>query len=253
MNLHARTIVTTHAAESEDPLIGGLQSAGARVLHCPSIQIVPPEDFEPLRERIAHLNEYDWILFTSKNTVEAVAEVLESQLLEKRVFGDCKIAVVGKATGARLALLGLEPELVPSDYSAEGLAAALEQTGEVTGKKFLFPCSEIARDTLPNKLEELGGHVDRVVAYRTIVSTEPWPDLPGIPDAVLFASSSAVNGFMARLGRKNSKRIFKETLCLSIGKKTTGTLMEAGAKRIAQADTSDFEGLLQLAMRELAS
>lgn len=250
MTLHGKTLVTTHIADTDDVLIDGLRSAGAKVLHCPAIQIVPPEDLEPLRKKVARVNEYDWILFTSKNAVEAVVGILDTQLLEKRTFGDCKIAVVGKATGDRLASYGLEPDLVPSDYSAEGLAAALEKTGEVAGKKFFFPCSEIARETLRARLEKLGGQVDRVVAYRTVPSTEPWPDLPDVPDAVVFASSSAVSGFLARLGRNKSKRILEETLCLSIGKKTTGTLMEAGAMRIANADTSDFEGLLRLALEK---
>ena len=71
------------------------------------------------------------------------------------------------------------------------------------------------------------------------------------PDGVLFASSSAVAGFLERLGETNSKKILKETLCLSIGRKTTATLRDHGAARIAEASTSDFEGLLDLTLNEL--
>ena len=66
MRLKGKTLVATHPADPDNGLIDALRQAGAKVLHCPCIRIVPPEDLGQLEEKVASLADYEWVLFTSK-------------------------------------------------------------------------------------------------------------------------------------------------------------------------------------------
>jgi uroporphyrinogen III methyltransferase / synthase len=248
--LEGLVVAVTHPISSDDPFASRLRSLGADVLECPSIQIVPPEDSVALEESLARLREYDWVLLTSKSAVDAVHDVFQRNGWDFGRRGDCRIAVVGRGTGARLERIGLEPDLVPETFSGSGLAERLIRQGDANGKRFLFPCSEIAREDLCRLLSEAGGHVDRVTAYRTVTSTYEWPDrealLAGDVDAVCFTSSSTVSGFRERLGEENFQRVVASALCLSIGSKTSKTLNDLGVKGIVEAKVSSFDGLVDL-------
>jgi uroporphyrinogen-III synthase len=45
MELRGRTILITRAAAQSEELRTGLEDAGARVIECPAIEIVPVEDW----------------------------------------------------------------------------------------------------------------------------------------------------------------------------------------------------------------
>ncbi len=47
-----------------------LESYGAKVFVCPTIEIREPESYERLDEALDHLYGYDWLIFTSANGVE---------------------------------------------------------------------------------------------------------------------------------------------------------------------------------------
>src|SRR5262245_24654958 len=63
-----RILVTRRKAQSK-AITTQLESLGATVVHCPTIEVVPPASWEPLDAAIERINEYDWLLFTSSNAV----------------------------------------------------------------------------------------------------------------------------------------------------------------------------------------
>ncbi|MCA9430880.1 MAG: uroporphyrinogen-III synthase, partial [Candidatus Omnitrophica bacterium] len=164
-----------------------------------------------------------------------------------RRFGNVKIAAVGQATSRLLEDWGIVPDLVPENFTAEDLFRQLESEGEVEGRSFLFPCSEIARETLEKSILAGGGEFDRVTAYRTVAIEEPWhPDIPLSElsiDGICFTSSSTVRGFRARIGSEAFQVLANSTPMYSIGPKTSQTLAEIGARDIRESEVSDFEGL----------
>ena len=233
-------LVLTHPAAEEDVLREALRANGAEVLECPCIEIVPPEESAPLRALVRKLGDYHWLLLTSKNAVDALADTLEELKLDARAAAACKIGVVGDATARRLwERLRLRPDVIPSEFTGEGLAETLVSRGEISGRRFLFPCSEIAREDLPKRLEEAGGIVDRVTSYRTVTPSAEWPCRdrlePGQVQGVVFTSSSTVTGFWEKMGAKPFADLFKDTIAFSIGKKTTATLRELGVSNVREA------------------
>ena len=164
--LTGRRILVTRRPEQSASLTGPLRALGATVLELPLIEIRPPLDCGPLDRALSRLSEYDWLVFTSSNAVEAVAE-------RRAVLGLVgalpKVAVVGPATRDALALAfgGVTPDLEPvQEHRAEGLLHAFA-SWDLSGRKVLLPLSARARDTLASGLGHRGALVDTVIAYRT--------------------------------------------------------------------------------------
>ncbi|MCA9449197.1 MAG: uroporphyrinogen-III synthase, partial [Candidatus Omnitrophica bacterium] len=245
--LRDKLFVLTHPAEADDPLQTRLSQWGAGVLLCPSIRIDPVEESTDLIKKLTHMEDYDWVLFTSKNAVRAVREIFQELGWDIRRFGNVKIAAVGQATSRLLEDWGIVPDLVPENFTAEDLFRQLESEGEVDATSFLFPCSEIARETLEKSILAGGGEFDRVTAYRTVAIEEPWhPDIPLSElsiDGICFTSSSTVRGFRARIGSEAFQVLANSTPMYSIGPKTSQTLAEIGARDIRESEVSDLEGL----------
>jgi uroporphyrinogen III methyltransferase/synthase len=160
MGLSNKTIVITRAAAQSAALRNRLEDLGARVIECPTIQIVGPKSWKPVDDAIRQLSGYDWLLFTSANAVEQFMDRMSGRR------PSIPIAVVGSATAAKLAEWKLEPALVPQDFRAEGLLAAFPEN--LVGTRILFPRAEVARELLPEELRRRGATVDVVIVYRTV-------------------------------------------------------------------------------------
>src|SRR4051812_5667412 len=100
--LEGRTIVITRAASQADEFINALESYGAKVLSCPTIQIREPDSFERLDEAIDHLYGYDWIILTSFNAVDFFLKRLTHLNREVSDLDDVRVCAIGEATAERL-------------------------------------------------------------------------------------------------------------------------------------------------------
>ena len=100
-------LVTRSLSQSQElgVLLGGL---GAAVISIPTIAIGPPETWEPVDEAIRHIADFDWIIFTSANSVDAFLDRAGS--LSVSLSGSSgssgssglKVAAVGSQTARRL-------------------------------------------------------------------------------------------------------------------------------------------------------
>jgi hypothetical protein len=74
--LEGRSIVITRSRAQAEPFAQALSARGAIPILFPTIEIRPLDDCAALDDALAHLDQYDWIVFTSANTVSAVWERL---------------------------------------------------------------------------------------------------------------------------------------------------------------------------------
>src|SRR5438876_7758220 len=160
MELIGKTVLITRAASQSAELRSSLEELGARVIECPTIQIVPPKTWKPVDEAIRRLQSYHWLLFTSGNAVE---QFMDRMAGRRAVI---PIAVVGSATAAKLNQWGLKAAIVPKEFRAEGLLAEFPEN--LVGTRILFPRAEVARELLPEELRRRGATVDVAVVYRTV-------------------------------------------------------------------------------------
>ncbi len=206
--LVGRTILITRAPEQSAEFAAELERYGARVVSCPMIEITEPESFAPLDDSIEHLFGYDWIVFTSANGVESFLRRLAERGNDVSSLDGLRVCAVGPATAERLIAEHVHVDVVPEQFKAEGVFAALESY--LGGREafdrlnFLLPRAASARDYLPRALEEAGARVDVVAAYRTVSPRSSERArveallVGGGVDCVTFASASAVTNF-ARL------------------------------------------------------
>lgn len=253
--LFGRRIVVTRPRGQAGGMSELLQGLGAEVLPCPTIRLEPPADKRSFEVAVRRLSDFDWVIFTSVNGVRAVWEELERRNLDARAFGRARLAAVGPATEAELALHGLRADLVPRRYVTAEIAEALRAAGALDKPlaRFLLARADTALPELPERLRELGGDVVEVVAYRTVFEKEAPAEVlkalaDGEVDAVTFTSGTTVQAFAALLGPERLRAALssRRLRCLSIGPVTSQAMREAGLPVHGEAAEHDIPGLARL-------
>lgn len=237
----------TRAAHQAGKLSAGLRALGAEPVEVPLLEIQPPIRFDPLDQALRNLSAYDWILFTSANTVRAVAS--RAREIGVSLAGlQAKVAAVGAATAETLAKEAITVSLVPKRYVAEGLIEALSTQGRLAGRRILLARAAVARDAIPDALRAAGALVDVADAYRNLLpanAAELLRAAVGQPvDAALFTSSSTVEHLAEAAREAGLAFPFPRVLAFSIGPVTSDTLRELGWAPAAEADPHDIPGLL---------
>ena len=189
------TVAVTRPGPGAGPLTEQLMAAGARVVTVPLIAILPPSDGgTALRAVARRLPEFEWIVLTSANGVEALKPVLSAAI-------PCppRLAAVGVATAEGLAGLGRRADLVPADHNSDGLAAEMPSPG--SNPRLLVVQAEQPATDLDATLTARGWEVERVAAYRTVPVEPGESELAALvaADVITLASPSAATN-LARLG-----------------------------------------------------
>lgn len=114
-----------------------------------------------------------------------------------------EIWTCGAGTDAELRRYGLLSDIMPpADFSADGLVARLKQEGAwLKGKRVLRLRSAKASRIVAAAMRRMGAKVDDVVLYSNEPVVRDGVSLPKC-DALFFASSSAVEFFVAQYGAK---------------------------------------------------
>ena len=231
--LFGKRVLMTRAKEQADELATRLAGYGAEPVAGPTICIVPPLDWKPVDQALAEIGTYDWIIFTSVNGVDRFMTHLRSKGFDARCLGGRRLCCIGPRTAQELERFGLRADLIPAEYQAEGVLAALTQE-EIRTSRILIPRAEVAREILPNELRARGAHVDVVSVYRTLtpdLNAEGWwQELRDHRlDVITFTSSSTVRNFVAMLGGREVVRPLLQSVTIAcIGPITATTAKEFG-------------------------
>jgi uroporphyrinogen III methyltransferase/synthase len=243
MELLGKTILITRAASQSQELRAGLEQAGAGVIECPAIEIVPVEDWARVDQAVTAIHTYDLLIFTSVNAVDYFMDRV------KAAGVDCSvpIAVVGMATAQRLERWRLSAAFIPKTFRAEGLLEILP--ADMTGKRVLLPRAETAREILPEELLRRGADVDVVTVYRTVKAADGLMDLPTILssrkiDAVVLTSPSAVRFVAETLGEHLLPALQGIPIAV-IGPVAAEAVEAAGLKAAIQPDRATVPDLVQ--------
>jgi uroporphyrinogen III methyltransferase/synthase len=231
--LFAKTILVTRAREQASSFVERLEALGASCLEVPTIEIVPPETWEPLDAAIKNLSAYDWVIFTSVNGVEFFLQRLGPCGTDIRALAGAKICCIGPRTAEKLEALMVKVDFVPEKFRAEGLVEELLARG-VAGKRVLIPRALEARELLPEKLREAGAAVDVVPAYRTLKPEAPRQTLAALFERggvhlLTFTSSSTVKNFADLFGGR-LPQMMKQVPVACIGPITADTAAKVGLR-----------------------
>jgi len=241
--LFGRTVVVTRAREQASDLADTLETLGAETIEFPTIrtEATPEADTSPILGCLPL--DYDWIIFTSANTVPFLLNALRVNGGDVRSLGGSKIAAIGPGTSKALTDLGLTVDYVPTEFVAESVAAGFPV--DPFGLRILLPRAEIAREVLPEALADRGAEVTILPVYRTLPDTDGVEDLrtrlaENTVDVVTFTSSSTVRNFHAAVGDVPMDGVF----IACIGPITASTARELGYNVGLVSESYSISGLV---------
>ena len=256
-------VLVGRARHQASALSSGLRERGAQVLEIPFIEIRKPRSYKSLDTALKNLREYDWLILTSVNGVEAVWQRLKKLRLTSRHLRHLKVAAIGPATKKSIEQRGIKVDVVPEEYVAESVVQSLR--GQVKGKRVLLARAKVARDVIPRALSKLGAHVDVAEAYETVIPQSSRTRLCAVlndpkrrPDVITFTSSSTARNFMALLGTSRGRGRPRHMTLIdgihfaSIGPVTSSTLRELGLPVDIEAKEYTIPGLIEAIARALS-
>ncbi|MBI4302176.1 MAG: uroporphyrinogen-III synthase, partial [Chloroflexi bacterium] len=212
----------------------------------PTIE-VEAEDYTALDIAIAHLADYAWVIFTSVNGVEAFFQRLRTLGHDARALKGITLVAIGPATAQALEGFGVRADLIPQDYSAEGILSAISRKKDIKGVKMLLPRAEQVPPKLKDGLIALGAQVEEVAVYRTVPATSS-PSAKalfheGQVDIVTFTSSSTVKNLVAMLDGETV--LINRATIACIGPVTAETARKLGLRVDVVAKEHTIAGLVE--------
>jgi uroporphyrinogen III methyltransferase/synthase len=230
--LFGRRILVTRPEEQASDFSAELLRYGADPIEFPTIRVVPPEDWAELDKAVSRVGTYDWIIFTSANGVRFFRDRLWAAGKDARALNRVKVCTIGPRTAEAVRQLGVDPDLIPKVYQAEGIVEAMGKLG-IRGQRILLPRALQAREVLPEALREMGARVDVVPAYQSV---RPTQDLDRIRtylkkkriSVVTFTSSSTVNHFAQMFDPQELTTLMEGVVVASIGPITAKTVQQVG-------------------------
>lgn len=231
--LSGKRLVVTRAAKQASGITSRLTALGAEVIETPMI-----ETRDVALSNWDALANFDLLAFTSVNGVESFFKQLFAAGFDVRVLAGKKIASVGKITEKKLLEYGIRCDYVPEDHTGEGLGKLLRDVGD--DSRILLLQGNLADDTLLKLLPK----ATRWVVYETLPVAElpEWKrEAVESADAVVFASTSAVENFVATLNPQSaagepSNLMPHTSFC--IGRMTEASARKHGFETVTSDETT---------------
>ncbi len=247
--LHGRRILITRARHQVDPFRRELVDLGASVVEIATIEIrrLPTDD--RVTRAINNLERTALVIFASANAVDIFFQMLLTTGSDARALHNTKLCAIGQETADALGAHGLRPELVTSEYTAEGLANAL-QGWEMAGMRVLVPRAEVARDALPSLLANRGAEVEILPVYSAVCPAQAGPALlrlfdgEGV-DVITFTSSSTVYNFVRAFPEDRLPAILGDAEIACMGPVTADSARKLGLNVSIVAREYTTHGLVQ--------
>lgn len=249
--LHGQRIVVTRARQQASELTALLLGRGAEVLEAPTIAIEPidGQDLRRVEAALGRIARYPWLVLTSPNAVEALADRLAALDLDSRSLHGVKIAVVGEASARTLReRLSIRADRVSAQTTSESLGREMAAIPEMAGARVLLLRADIAGPELPTLLGAAGARVEDLCIYRT-----RRPDsLPaevaraladGQVDWVTFTSSSTAMHLVEMLGPDRAS--LERCRLASIGPATSRTMRSLGLEPTVEAEAAGVAALAE--------
>ncbi|HEX8948454.1 MAG TPA: uroporphyrinogen-III synthase, partial [Dissulfurispiraceae bacterium] len=261
-----RVLVTREHASGFEPL----EEMGAEILEFPTIEIVPPENYEDLDRAIEHISSYHWLIFTSANGVRFFLRRCFDRGRDIRDLAGIRICAIGTKTAAEIGRFGMKVDLMPEEFRAEGLIEAFSKTVSsrknstlgaqntklFEGLKFLLPRAETAREVFPETLKARGGEIDVPVAYRAVK-----PELhgrrlkrflkEGRVTIATFTSAATFTNFLEIMG-EDALELLKGVSIAVIGPVTAKAVEKAGLTVEIMPREATIEAMVEEIIRKKA-
>ena len=261
-SLTGNTVILTRPECRSAELANRLEELGAKVLAVPSIRFSPLEDSAPWQLALENRSRFSHVIFSSITAVDTFATLCSrAGITLDSWLPNCTVCAAGTATAAALEGYGFTEIMVSSGSTWSDFAPEfIEKEKPGPENRILLPGSEIARGELAAALRSCGAQVEELAIYRTCTE-EPARARPllealergELPQAITFASPSAVKGFLELCGEPGQRLLDKGSVkIISIGTTTSEELRARGLEVSAQAARPGTEYLIEALAGALA-
>jgi uroporphyrinogen-III synthase len=247
--MRPRVLVTRPRGQAHD-LSELLRVAGCEPIEVPCIAIAPCAEWTAIDDALLHLEQYDWLIVTSRNAVDVLFARL--RILGQGLPGSLRYAAIGPGTAAALAAQDVVDPWIPSTFTSRALADELPVR---PGERVVRLRAEAAAE-IGIVLRARGALVDEVVTYRTIEA--PPESVPllrrafaGNLDAVVLTSASAARGLVMLAGAAGVGGFLREVAIVAIGPVTAEAAVAAGLRVEAVADEHSIAGIAAVIRRRV--
>lgn len=197
-------------------------------VHFPTIEIVEHELSLFELEKIKSPDKYDFIIFTSLNSVKYFLKYYDNNY--SIISSKTKIIAIGQKTASLLLKNNIDVDLIPQNSSSESIDRMLT-SALVNNKYILIPGSNLSKADLFNSLESKGALVDFVAIYDNVVPTgivqkEIERYNPSDFELFIFTSPSTYYNFINIFKIKNVAQFFSNKTIATIGPVTEHALIK---------------------------
>ncbi|GGG20497.1 uroporphyrinogen-III C-methyltransferase [Paenibacillus abyssi] len=249
-----RVLVTRARAQASD-LADRIEALGGEPLEFPVIELREPTGeaaLSPIREALLTAESYDWLIFTSTNGVDYFFRSLIKLGIDIRRFHKARIAAVGPKTAEALQKLGLQVDVLPVKFQAEGLLDTLQDV-LLPGQRVLLPRGDLAREVLPKELKARGLIPVEIDVYETVIADTQDDEVIDMLKnkeihVISFTSSSTVTNLLELLRRngiEHPAELLNGIDTASIGPVTTKTASEAGLHVTIEPEEATIDALIE--------
>lgn len=201
-----------------------------------------------LRSYLSAVDLFSAIIFTSVRAVEAVVNVMKE--LNDDNIRHLESFVVGKATAEAARKANFNPKGEDTGHGEALADFILQHVKPDKSKSFLYPCSNIRRDTLKEILTSNGLSVTEVVAYETCPNEELKNATHralaqmGVPNYAVFFSPSGFQYTLTVIDRESLP--LEKVKIIALGPATFKHICDLGYSPHGMAEKPDPYSLLQL-------
>jgi uroporphyrinogen III methyltransferase/synthase len=247
--LKNKTIVITRSIEQSKESSEAFRQLGADVIIFPTLDIVPPADWEEFDSIITSPEGIDFIIFTSAHAVKMFSKRC-NELSFKPDYEKSKVVAIGNKTAAVCERMGIPVHIIPAKFSSKGVVEELIKYN--LNEKIIFvPRSAIGREELPIGLKELGAVIKTAVVYNVALpSSEIINDNIELlklkkPDLFVFTSPSTFDNFLEILKIQNPGEYFTKFDVAAIGPTTKAAIESKNVKVTIMPDEFTIDGLIK--------
>ena len=247
MTLNGRRILVTRPAHQAENLCRLIAEQNDIAVRFPTLAIVEVDNLATVQETLAHLEDFDWLIFISSNAVNFALKANDGKIAGLKAR---QIAAIGKATADALNLAGLSVSALPDrNYNSEGLLA-LPIMHAVCGQKILIIRGENGREVLADTLHARGADVCYLNVYKRIIPNSDSNVVSELLeqrqlDVISVTSSEILQNLLTMLDVKHHSQLFDLPLIV-VSDRIKQVANEMGFKRVAVARSASDEAILEI-------
>lgn len=229
--MYKKNIVITRPSSRSSVAVKLVEDNGFVPIVVPTLELELVNS-SSLKELIKNIRVFDWLIFTSVSSLDSIFKFYPDFI--DLLNDNTRIGVIGHKTAEVCEDYGLSVDLIPKNYTAEGLLDSFKSMN-IKNKNIAIPRTFTARNILPEGLKDMGANVFLAETYKSSLPK----DTSSIDcliedifndkiDSISFTSPLTVKNLINQCEDKDalSRKLSCDVLTASIGPITYNTLKE---------------------------